>query len=60
MVGECKAQGEGGDGIKDGVGPGEDLRALGGPLGHVGGEGKVQGVGCEGLYVYECDFENPI
>ena len=33
MGGECKAQGEGGDGLEDGVGPGEDLRALGDPMG---------------------------
>ena len=60
MGAEGKAQGKGGDGLEDRVRPGEDLRALGGPLGHVGGEGKVQGEGCDGLYVYECDFENPI
>ena len=48
---EGKAQGEGGDGLEDKVGPGDDLRALVGPRGHVRGEGKAQGEGCDGLYV---------
>ena len=45
MGGEGKAQGEGGDGLEDRVGPGEDFRALGGPHGDVGGEGNAQGEG---------------
>ena len=31
------------------VGPGKDLRAPGGPHGHVGGEGKAQGECGDGL-----------
>ena len=33
MGGEGKAQGEGGDGLEDRVGPGEHLRSLGDPMG---------------------------
>ena len=40
MGGEGKAQDEGGDGLGDRLGPSEDLRALGGPHGHVGSEAR--------------------
>ena len=46
---ESKAQSEGGDGLEDRIGPGEDLRVFGGPHGHVGGEGKAQGEDGDGL-----------
>ena len=49
MGGEGKAQGEGDDGLVDRIGPGEDLRVLGGPNGHVGGVGMAQDEGGDGL-----------